>query len=298
MKTYYYLDPRILPLLADYIVNAPEGNFFWVEKQAARAFQKENKEKDLDMAEILGILETDPLLQTDPLRPLESWERHHSRQLVTLLQNAHAGMARIPDAQHLVVTRDAGYASVAESSGFKVADLRVLLNLAELATLMGERKKEPKAPAPTRGNVIITFFLGIFASVLANLLWYFRDAIWSQAGLQAVATLLLLFLGAVAFYVRCTFRSGYGALEIIFGLGSFAIAFTGATPEKLNASTILQLVAPLYIIVRGFDNIDQGWKPKWVEGRWERTFPKLGKALPAFGVWIQKLRNSAFKKKS
>jgi hypothetical protein len=90
--------------------------------------------------------------------------------------------------------------------------------------------------------------------------------------------------GLVFYFVRCRCRFGYGVLEIVV---SVAVIFLTLYPQTSDLqlegdepwwgwilSKSVGLSAGIYIMVRGLDNIDQGWPPQWesTRGIWKRVF--------------------------
>ena len=87
---------------------------------------------------------------------------------------------------------------------------------------------------------------------------------------------ICLVIGGLLFLLRCKFRSAYGACEVICGIISVSIAVSKMKSNNLNLALVIQTVTSLYIIVRGFDNIDQGWMPRGVKKVWSKVFGKTG----------------------
>lgn len=80
-----------------------------------------------------------------------------------------------------------------------------------------------------------------------------------------------LIAGVFIYWFRCRQQFYYGLTEVVFGIAVFVIsAFPASTtliteetsPTEMMISKYLTLAAGLYVVVRGFDNID---KAKWPE---------------------------------
>lgn len=85
--------------------------------------------------------------------------------------------------------------------------------------------------------------------------------------------IIVLILGIFFYWIRCKFRLAYGIAEVGVGL----LSVCGMAPLKsgvsnLNFSDILAILAGLYIIVRGMDNISKGLTNTKIEFYWRRVF--------------------------
>jgi hypothetical protein len=97
-----------------------------------------------------------------------------------------------------------------------------------------------------------------------------------------VALVAALAVAVAAYWLRCRYRFWYGVLEIAAGL---AVVFLTIYPEtnyflldtKPFIGQMLRagvgVLAGIYIIVRGFDNLDADLPVTW-RGAWDRWFPK------------------------
>jgi uncharacterized membrane protein HdeD (DUF308 family) len=103
-----------------------------------------------------------------------------------------------------------------------------------------------------------------------------------------VTALLLvgaLTIGAALYGLRCHWRLLYGSLEIVTGLVVIFfirhpqrygyLLLDGPDPSALGVflSSTVTILAGVYIIVRGFDNIDQSLPVRWRAG-WDRLFAR------------------------
>jgi chromate transport protein ChrA len=90
-------------------------------------------------------------------------------------------------------------------------------------------------------------------------------ALTSSTLLRVVAGLIL---AAMLFYLRKTHKMVYGAIEVIAGMAALAAPVTRQTCGTFAEScqpipTYVLLVgtlAGIYILIRGFDNFEQGWR--------------------------------------
>jgi Na+/H+ antiporter NhaD/arsenite permease-like protein len=102
---------------------------------------------------------------------------------------------------------------------------------------------------------------------------------------MGVIVMLGTIIFGLGFYIfRCRCRFAYGVFEIAV---SVAVIFLTLYPQKSYLqlegnetwwgwilSSGVGLSAGMYIMVRGLDNIDQGWPSKWESKRgiWKRVF--------------------------
>lgn len=146
--------------------------------------------------------------------------------------------------------------------------------LAVLAIVLGAKRFTSDARwAP----VILTIGLLWFATIALGAIII---AIVTAAQLQGPATQLLLsplafwpaILGAVLLYrIRGRHPLIYGLTEVCLAIVSLFIATRAATTVLGQLTT---LVAGVYFLIRGLDNIDKGLPP-WARTWWDRIFPKI-----------------------
>lgn len=115
-----------------------------------------------------------------------------------------------------------------------------------------------------------------FSSAFVSIVVQYRHAIFRFANeyLSVSAVCLLLFLVGLAAYMwRQRFRLSYGCCETMVGL---YITY-GAAGNVFNMSTLimtnwLQIVAGLYVVVRGLDNVGKGMQGTRFEPYWTAWF--------------------------
>jgi len=69
---------------------------------------------------------------------------------------------------------------------------------------------------------------------------------------------LLPILGFILYWYRSQFRLRYGLAEIGFGCMLAASTMLQRSDARLDSNLLFQLFASLYVIVRGFDNVEKG----------------------------------------
>ena len=62
-----------------------------------------------------------------------------------------------------------------------------------------------------------------------------------------------LFLGCLIYFIRYKFRFYYGLVEVLFG-----VIVTTKTSQISDGAALLQVLAGIYVIVRGLDNMERG----------------------------------------
>ena len=87
------------------------------------------------------------------------------------------------------------------------------------------------------------------------------------------APIALLLAGLLFFWGRERDHLSYGLFEVMIGLliSSQSIV-TLPSPYELSTAKSIQLVGGLYVMVRGFDNIDRSIEDTRLGGWWKRLF--------------------------
>lgn len=123
---------------------------------------------------------------------------------------------------------------------------------------------------------LIGFVSGITSGVLASIgasvaAVNFRSIV---ATINVWGTIILLpLLGVFLFWWRSRYRLSYGIAEFVFGLTvTLGVFIPQFDYTRLTALSVGQVVAGLYVIVRGMDNIGVGLKGTRFESRWSRVF--------------------------
>jgi hypothetical protein len=102
--------------------------------------------------------------------------------------------------------------------------------------------------------------------------------------MAAIGIFLTITAGLFFYWLRCQFRFWYGVIEIAVALGVIYMTFVPQTDYLLlgvpPTSHFLftkgaGILAGIYILVRGMDNMDQDLPPNW-RRIWDKAFPKRG----------------------
>lgn len=122
---------------------------------------------------------------------------------------------------------------------------------------------------------------GIFLMIITYLIKENFTSIYNS--LNIWGTLLLLFLSGIIFFLfRTNFRLAYGIVEIIFGFYITSRTFIENNFEYSNIDIVqvIQIIGGIYVMVRGFSNVDDGIKGTLFEPIWNKItrFRKIGSA--------------------
>lgn len=120
------------------------------------------------------------------------------------------------------------------------------------------------------------FVLGTGSGVLASIVASLAAANFKLivATINVWGTIIILpLLGVFLYWWRSRYRLSYGIAEFVFGLiATLGVFIPQFDYTRLNALNVVQVVAGLYVIVRGLDNIGVGLKGTRVETMWSRVF--------------------------
>lgn len=119
-------------------------------------------------------------------------------------------------------------------------------------------------------SLVISGLTGLAASLIANALWAYSKEI--VATISIWGTILpILFVGVLAYAVRGRFRFTYGVFEFVFGaILAIRVFYPSFDYEQLEPSSVLQLVAGVYVMVRGQDNIGKALRGSRFGPTWGR----------------------------
>jgi peptidoglycan/LPS O-acetylase OafA/YrhL len=119
---------------------------------------------------------------------------------------------------------------------------------------------------------LIIVFIEILLIVAIGALFVFIDTHYpdtvdylsqylSQTRLSQVGAVLIVVVGCFLYFVREKWRLAYGLLELAFAAvyGFFALQKVGGQRGYVET---LSIVAAVYLVVRGVDNIATGWKAR------------------------------------
>lgn len=131
-------------------------------------------------------------------------------------------------------------------------------------------------------SLCFSLIVSIFIVFIANLILDF--AIKTDIRFPSFAVLITIALAGTALYAwRERWRLSYGISELLVGVtASYKVFADQNILERfVDQVAYLQLIAGLYIMVRGFDNIAKGLEPTPLGPKWKRFFERSAKkSLP------------------
>jgi hypothetical protein len=104
--------------------------------------------------------------------------------------------------------------------------------------------------------VLLPFYVSAWIAAVPIVWREYPDLHRTTAG-RVVAVLTMMEVAAALYLARRTARSFYGAAEIVVGVATSW--FTLRSNEPGDAVTALKLGAAVYLMVRGADNLIEGW---------------------------------------
>lgn len=101
--------------------------------------------------------------------------------------------------------------------------------------------------------------------------FYFRNFIFNT--FHVWGPIVIPLAGFALYWFRCKTRLHYGMVECVVGfLYSGLVVQQNLNNKSFDSVENLKIIAALYIIVRGLDNISAGLKGSLVEPRWRKFF--------------------------
>ncbi|MDD2698730.1 MAG: PIN domain-containing protein [Arcobacteraceae bacterium] len=173
----------------------------------------------------------------------------------------------------IVVTDDLKFAKVLKKNGVKTITGKVFLDESDNETINEEVKNSAnKIVSSQKKQLFISFFLGIFASILGNLIYFYLNIIISTITVWGTLVALPI-VGIILFWFREKFRLSYGVFEFFAGvIMSSYVFFPLFNYSTLGPKEGLQILAGLYVMVRGLDNIGKAIIGTRIEPLWEKFF--------------------------
>ena len=157
----------------------------------------------------------------------------------------------------ILATQDRVLSQYAAAIGIKTIDLKILQDiLSEDIELNKKINRAAKAllSAQTR-HFVLGIVVGILGNVLVSLIWVHFERIVATA--TAWGTIIAIVIAGLLIYsLRARFRLQYGVFEFIFGIFiATKIFWPDFDYTSLKPLDLLQLLAGIYVMVRGQDNI-------------------------------------------
>jgi hypothetical protein len=95
-----------------------------------------------------------------------------------------------------------------------------------------------------------------------------------------IGIVITIFLGIFFYVMRCRWQLAYGVFEVLVSLVVISLTFYPPTTYLVVAefswqgwflSKSVGVLAGIYVMVRGLDNIEKGLPPAW-QDKWMRAF--------------------------
>jgi hypothetical protein len=269
------LDSNILRSLPE-ILSQGGGSIHFLLPQAAYQELASGRLAER-FSELLGSASRAGRLQilthpSDDLTEIPHWKRLSIADAL-ILQTALQYQKQHADQNVYLVSDDIPLVMQANKLGLQTATSKTVSELIKSAPNGGQVSKELSDAADSldrfnRNYLVQGFLLGTLVTVIVFTAWHFRQAIGQAFPLWGLTVVTALF-GIFLFRFRSRYRLAYGFAEVLFGLIAAARL---ASPSTYDSTFVIQLVASLYIIVRGLDNIEKGIQGTKVEPKWKHFF--------------------------
>lgn len=158
--------------------------------------------------------------------------------------------------------------------------------LEELANSVGEQQQRPlsRFQSAIEYALLTTFSIGVLGGMFVAVKWFYDVTVWLyerlwNTSLVIVGPIALILVAAIVFWFRCKCRATYGLSEIglalVVGINQLPKHALANIPAEFDKSTFVLglVVGSVYFIVRGLDNVRQGWKDDWII----KTIRKVGR---------------------
>lgn len=176
-----------------------------------------------------------------------------------------------------IATEDKALANFASNIGIQSINLNQLNNIFATDTDLDSniQKKAKSILSAQSRSLILGIIVGCLGSILVSWVWDNVEKIIGTATIWGTISLIIL-IGISLYSLRGRFRLQYGIFEFFFGI---VIALKVFWPDfdysKFMPINVLQIMAGIYVMVRGLDNIGKAVKgtrfaPFWSKFSGER----------------------------
>jgi hypothetical protein len=107
-------------------------------------------------------------------------------------------------------------------------------------------------------GIIVNFFADILISAFPGLLTAITS-FFSQFWINIIGVILILVVGILLYLLRERKRVWYGCVEVVFAIAYGLYAINKV--ETVGYIETISIIAAVYLVVRGIDNIVEGLKP-------------------------------------
>jgi hypothetical protein len=191
------------------------------------------------------------------------WLEFHKTELRAVI--GLAIQLKLSDPDTFVATEDWLIKQECESRNIQTMNSATLRQELGIETLSEEVKSQTKIYFKLRRKLRQIFSLKlaalvVIASPVSFLFWHINEIV-KNTYVAAALIILLVLLGFLFYWCRGWYRWQYGLVEFIFGVVGISKVFFPNLDTMFHQpikQDIVQLVASVYVIVRGLDNFGKG----------------------------------------
>ncbi len=168
-----------------------------------------------------------------------------------------------------IVSAETNIRSIAKELNLRVIDR------SEFTKLINESEKDEallkKANKISRTQwkfIIWNILISLFATILFNFGWNNLELIVNTINVWATI-LLIIFLASFIYWFRGRYLLFYALLEIFIGFTtSVRVFYPDFNYDKLTDISFLQIIAGIYVVIRGLDNLGKSLKKTRFNSFW------------------------------
>jgi len=178
-----------------------------------------------------------------------------------------------------LVTDDRALIDAASGLGLKTATTRTVdgvvgLPLSKSVVSNEVSQAVQRLTEANRNYLVGGFLLGVLVAVLIFVAWQYRHDLLATLPVWGLV-LVVAVSGIALFWFRSRHRLSYGVAEVLFGL--IVASQLSSTPEY-DSDFFVKIVAAVYIVVRGLDNVEKGISETSLGLLWKQFFSGLKEA--------------------
>lgn len=122
------------------------------------------------------------------------------------------------------------------------------------------------------GYLLLSVLVGAFITA-SGFVVYLNATLLAETSTVWLTIVAVPLIAIILFWIREHFRLTYGFTEFFVGhLMTYLIFYPTFTYSSIGLTECLQILAGLYVIVRGLDNIGKGISGTWFDAYWKKLF--------------------------
>jgi rRNA-processing protein FCF1 len=179
------------------------------------------------------------------------------RKLVT-----YASLLKESGSEVGIASQDREIKSAVQTIGINYFSLQDLVNLVSQRKPDKELNEKVNKYEKVETNIIkLALIIALVFIIIGFIFGYFFNNILSTVSIWGIV-LLIMIAGIMLYIFKRKLRLGYGLTEFLAGTITSYLVIKSSTPQSdyMEISYILKVLAGLYIIVRGLDNMTEGSK--------------------------------------